>query len=276
MSILESGARGRAAVPSGASTGTREAVELRDGDKTTARRQRRAQGGGGRQRRDRRGADRPRCPGPARHRPAFVRARRHREQGPPRRQRHPGRQPRRGQGRGGRQGSASVALCRRPGSLRPAGADDERDQRRRARRQPDRRAGIHGHAGGCRDLLGQPAHGCRDLPQPAQGAQGRRPQHQCRRRGRLRTQSQEHRRGAGISCPGRRGRGLPARRRGGVGSGRRLQRAVRGRALHAGRREPLAGCRRHGQALRGAGRSATRSSRSRTAWPRATGTAGRR
>jgi enolase len=31
--ILESGAQGRAAVPSGASTGTREAVELRDGDK---------------------------------------------------------------------------------------------------------------------------------------------------------------------------------------------------------------------------------------------------
>lgn len=32
--ILESGHRGRAAVPSGASTGSREAVELRDGDKT--------------------------------------------------------------------------------------------------------------------------------------------------------------------------------------------------------------------------------------------------
>ncbi len=32
--FLESGARGRAAVPSGASTGTREAVELRDGDKS--------------------------------------------------------------------------------------------------------------------------------------------------------------------------------------------------------------------------------------------------
>src|SRR5450755_4581606 len=30
---LQSGALGRAAVPSGASTGTREAVELRDGDK---------------------------------------------------------------------------------------------------------------------------------------------------------------------------------------------------------------------------------------------------
>src|SRR3954449_12668281 len=32
--FLESGAHGRAAVPSGASTGTREAVELRDGDKS--------------------------------------------------------------------------------------------------------------------------------------------------------------------------------------------------------------------------------------------------
>jgi len=32
--VLDSGARGRAAVPSGASTGTREAVELRDGDKS--------------------------------------------------------------------------------------------------------------------------------------------------------------------------------------------------------------------------------------------------
>ena len=31
--ILESGARGRAAVPSGASTGEHEAIELRDGDK---------------------------------------------------------------------------------------------------------------------------------------------------------------------------------------------------------------------------------------------------
>ena len=31
--ILDSGVVGRAAVPSGASTGTREAVELRDGDK---------------------------------------------------------------------------------------------------------------------------------------------------------------------------------------------------------------------------------------------------
>ena len=31
--LLKSGARGRAAVPSGASTGEKEAIELRDGDK---------------------------------------------------------------------------------------------------------------------------------------------------------------------------------------------------------------------------------------------------
>ena len=31
--LLESGVLGRAAVPSGASTGSREAIELRDGDK---------------------------------------------------------------------------------------------------------------------------------------------------------------------------------------------------------------------------------------------------
>jgi len=32
--LLESGVMGRAAVPSGASTGSREAIELRDGDKS--------------------------------------------------------------------------------------------------------------------------------------------------------------------------------------------------------------------------------------------------
>ena len=32
--LLESGVMGRAAVPSGASTGTREAIELRDGDQS--------------------------------------------------------------------------------------------------------------------------------------------------------------------------------------------------------------------------------------------------
>ncbi len=44
--LLESGVMGRAAVPSGASTGSREAVELRDGDARALSGQGRAQGGG--------------------------------------------------------------------------------------------------------------------------------------------------------------------------------------------------------------------------------------
>ena len=40
--LLESGTMGRAAVPSGASTGSREAIELRDGDKSRYLRQGRA------------------------------------------------------------------------------------------------------------------------------------------------------------------------------------------------------------------------------------------
>jgi enolase len=52
---LESGAMGRAAVPSGASTGAHEAVERRDGDKNALHGQGRAGGRGRRERRDRRG-----------------------------------------------------------------------------------------------------------------------------------------------------------------------------------------------------------------------------
>ena len=55
--MLESGARGLAAVPSGASTGEFEAVELRDGGDALGRQGRHPRGRQ-RQRRDRRGADR--------------------------------------------------------------------------------------------------------------------------------------------------------------------------------------------------------------------------
>ena len=88
--VLEDGTLGRAAVPSGASTGAHEAVELRDGDK------KRYLGKGvhkavERQRRDRRSAERHgrRRAGPDR--PHDDRSRRHAEQEPARRQRHPGR-----------------------------------------------------------------------------------------------------------------------------------------------------------------------------------------
>ena len=54
--VLEDGSIGRAAVPSGASTGAHEAVELRDGDKARYLGKGVQQGGRRRQRRDFRGA----------------------------------------------------------------------------------------------------------------------------------------------------------------------------------------------------------------------------
>ncbi len=58
---LENGVVGRAAVPSGASTGEHEAVELRDGDTTRYQRQRRAERRREREQYARRRADRLRC-----------------------------------------------------------------------------------------------------------------------------------------------------------------------------------------------------------------------
>ena len=105
--LLDSGALGRAAVPSGASTGEHEAVELRDGGDRY--------GGKGvlhgrrlRQRRDRRRARGLRRHRSAVHRPRDARPRRHRQQGPPRRQRHPRHQPR---GRQGGRRSSSTCRC---------------------------------------------------------------------------------------------------------------------------------------------------------------------
>ena len=60
------------------------------------------------------------------------------------------------------------------------------------------------------------ADGRRDLPRAPEGAQGRRPQHQCRRRGRLRAEPQERRRSPWLSCQSGRGGRLPAGRAGGA------------------------------------------------------------
>ncbi len=57
--LLESGVMGRAAVPSGASTGSREAIELRDGDKSRYLGKGVLQGRRAHQHRDRRGRARP-------------------------------------------------------------------------------------------------------------------------------------------------------------------------------------------------------------------------
>ena len=109
---VDGGFWGRAAVPSGASTGSREALELRDGDKS------RFSGKGvlravpARQRTHPARAPRRRRLGAGGARQDAVRARRHGEQGQARRQRHPRRVARR---RARRRG------CRRHAAL-PASA----------------------------------------------------------------------------------------------------------------------------------------------------------
>ena len=67
---LEGGVMGRAAVPSGASTGTREAVELRDGDKKRYLGKGVLKAVANVERGDPRGAARARCARPGRARPA--------------------------------------------------------------------------------------------------------------------------------------------------------------------------------------------------------------
>ena len=149
---LEDGSMGRAAVPSGASTGAHEAVELRDGDKSRwgGKGVDKAVAGG--QRRDRRGGRRAGGRGPGRARRGDDRARRHREQGAARRQCDPRRQPGGRQGRGGGARPAALPLRRRRRREPAAGADDEHPQRRRACRQRHRLPGIHGRCRSARRL----------------------------------------------------------------------------------------------------------------------------
>ena len=133
--ILEDGSKGRAAVPSGASTGAHEAIELRDGDKA------RYLGKGvlkavdavngelfdalvGMDAEDQRGLD-----------AAMIQLD--------------------GTKNKGRLGANAILGV----SMAAAKADDEHHQRWRACRQPDRHPGIHDHAGIGRDGLGCHPHG---------------------------------------------------------------------------------------------------------------------
>ena len=68
-----------------------------------------------------------------------------------------------------------MALPRRRGGARPAGADDERAQRRRARRQHGRLPGVHDRARRRADASARPAHGRRGLPRPQEDAARPRP-----------------------------------------------------------------------------------------------------
>ncbi len=141
---LEVGALGRAAVPSGASTGAHEAVELRDGGDVVAAR------GASKAVANVNGEYRERLVGTRRESTtrrstaALDRARRHAEQGAPRRERHPRRLAR---ARRAAAMALGVPVYRYAGRRRgadAAGADAQRHQRRRARQQLDRRAGVHG------------------------------------------------------------------------------------------------------------------------------------
>ncbi len=76
------------------------------------------------------------------------------------------------------------------------------------------------HAGRRRHDRRCGAHGLGDLPDAEEGAARRRPQHQCRRRGRLRAQLEIRRRGAGLHRQGLREGRLPA------GRGRHASRSI--------------------------------------------------
>ena len=137
------GAVEEAMVPSGASTGANEAVELRDGDAAALQRQGRAQSRARGQRRARSGARRARRDRAARDRCEADRARRHAEQSEPRRERDARRFARGRARRGGEPLVAALSLSRRPVGRDAARADDERDQRRQTRRRRAAVSGVH-------------------------------------------------------------------------------------------------------------------------------------
>ena len=167
--VLESGVMGRAAVPSGASTGAHEAVELRDGDKSrfggkgVLQAVANVEGeifdaiGGmdateqvkiddimidldGTANKSRLGAN------------AIL-----------------GGVAGGGEGGGGGPGRAAVSLCRRRLCPHPAGAADEHRQRRQACRQSDRHPGVHDHAGRRRHGGRRCPHGLGNLPRLKKG-----------------------------------------------------------------------------------------------------------
>ena len=213
---------------------------------------------------------------PAPDRPHADRTRRHAEQGPARRQRGARGQPRLREGVGDRARPAALPLCRRRLRAHPAGADDEHRQWRRARRQPDRHPGIHDHAGRRAERA------------PTRSASASEIFHALRRK----LHDAGHNTNVGdeggfapnlasadaalsLCHAGDRERRLPPRRGCRAGARPGLDRVLPRRQLPSGRRGQGARCRRAGRLLRPISSPATRSCRSRTAWPRTIGRAGR-
>ena len=165
-----SGASGVAAVPSGASTGSREALELRDGD---ARRYggkgvlRAVANANGELAKAAVGRPLGTLAEQARARPGADRARRHRHQVAARRERDPRRLAGGGARGGERHRHAALPLPRRRRRDAAARADDERDQRRRPRRQQRRSPGVHAVPARRAELLRGAALGRRGVPRAA-------------------------------------------------------------------------------------------------------------
>ena len=170
---------------------------------------------------------------------------------------------------------APVPLHRRglgQGHPRPA---CQYHQRRDARRQQHGHPGIHDHARRRPELPGGDPHVRRGLPQPALGPQGEGLQHRRGRRGRFCAQPEVQRGGPGPHRRGDQEGRLRARRqrlhRPGLGGQLLLP---EGQVRPGGREKAPEGRRGDGEVLRRASSRSTPSSRSRTAWPRATGTDG--
>ncbi len=276
--VLDDGSFGRAAVPSGASTGAYEAVELRDGDEG------RYLGKGVRKAVEnvntthRRGARRAWTP------PTSARSTRCMlELDGTANKGKLGANAILGVSLAVRQGGGRVhrapalPLHRRRERARAARADDEHPQRRRARRQQRRPAGVHGHAGRRADLRRGPALVRRDLPRAQEGAAGpqaRRPASATRAASRPNLASNEDALKVIVEAIEKAGYkpGEEIMLRARPGLDRVLRR--RARRLRARRRGPRAHARPRWSSSGPAWSTATRSSRSRTAWPRTTGTAG--
>ena len=157
---------------------------------------------------------------------------------------------------------------------RAAGADDERPQRRRPRRQLGRLPGVHGRPGRRGELLGVPAGRRRGLPRAEEEPRRQGPGDRGRRRGRLRARPRVERGGAG-SRP-RRGRRRPATSPAPTStspSTRRPASSSRAAPTNSSTRAARSP-RRRWPPTGTTSAPATRSSRSRTAWTRRTGTAG--
>ena len=183
-----------------------------------------------------------------------------------------------GGGEGGRAGerAAALPLCRR--------------HRRRARLPVPMMNIINGgvHADnpidfqefmimpvGAPDLRRRPAHGRGGLPDAEGRAEEGRPQHQCRRRGRLCAEPAVGGRSARLRHERDRQGRLQGRRRRAAGARLRLDRVLQGRQVRLRRRGQDALALGAGEISRRSRRRAIRSSRSRTACRKTTWTAGR-